>query len=102
MAVCRSLTLVGVTGLNRFTARGRRRNADRRDVGLVGFQAAAFEHGIAGNKGVGAGGGELACDFRSNAAIDLDIDRTSGGHRAQVTNLTKRGGNKSLTAEAWV
>ena len=44
----------------------------------------------------------MACDFRSNAAIDLDIDRTSGGHRAQVTNLTKRGGNKSLTAEAGV
>src|SRR4051794_6422837 len=92
----------GGDDLNRFTTRGRRRNADRGDVGLVGFHAAAFEHGRAGNEGVGAGGSELACDFRGNTAIDLDVDRTSGGHRAQVTDLAKGQGNKSLTAEAGV
>src|SRR5512140_2434439 len=49
---------------DRFAARGRRRVADRGNVGLVGFHGAALEYGGAGDKGVGAGGGQLAGDVR--------------------------------------
>src|SRR3954453_22536580 len=88
--------------LDRFASRQRRSVADRRDVGLVVLSGAALEHRGARDKGVGPGGGELARNIRGHTAINLDVDRASRGHRAQVTDLAERGWNKGLTAEPWV
>ncbi len=88
--------------LDRLAARGRRGVADRGDIGLVGFHRAALEHGGAGDKGVDAGGGELAGNLGGDAAVDLDVDRPSGGHRAQIPDLAERGGDEGLAAEAGI
>ena len=53
-------------------------------------------------KRVGAGGGKLARNVRTDAAVDLDIDRTSRGHRPDVADLAERGADEGLAAEAGI
>src|SRR5439155_16841792 len=87
---------------DRFAARQRRRVTDRGNVGLVGLQRAALERCGSRYKRVRAGGGQLAGDVRRHAAVDLDIDRTSRGHRPDVADLAERGFDEGLSTEAGI
>src|ERR1700754_4055189 len=88
--------------LDRFAAGQRRGVADRRDIFLVGFHAAALEHGGAGDKGIGAGSRQLAGDIGTDAAIDLDVDRTARDHRPEIADLAERGRDEGLPAKAGI
>ena len=76
--------------------------ADRRNIGLVGFRRAALEHRGARDKGIGARSRKLAGHIGTDAAIHLDVDRASGGHRPEVADLADRRLDEGLAAEAGI